>query len=95
MEHKVEIGQIVLARQKYSVPWPSRVIAIRKECVDVHFFGDGRTGPVKRNELSNLSDSTDIILKCIRQKTPNYLKGIIEMERFMNVPANKSITQFV
>lgn len=50
----VEVGQNVLAKQKYSVPWPAKVVAIRSKSVDVYFYGDGRCGPVKRIDIFSI-----------------------------------------
>lgn len=91
----IQVGQNVLARQKYSVPWPSKILSIRAKYVDVYFYGDGRRGPVERAEITLISESNDVILKCLRKKIPNYLKGIIELERLTNVPDNLSITNLI
>lgn len=91
----IQIGQFVLARQKHSVPWPSKVLSIGPKYADVHFYGDGRHGPVKREEISLISKSKDVILNCLRRNIPNYLKGIIELERVTNVPDNLSITKLI
>lgn len=44
-------NDIVLAKQKYSVPWPARIVDIQKEKVSVHFFGDRRNGFVNSSDL--------------------------------------------
>lgn len=87
----IEVGQLVLAKQKYSVPWPSRIIAVKKESVDVYFFGDGRSGPVKKCDLFSVSDSTEIIVNCIKRNILNYRKSVIEMEKVSGVPEHLSI----
>lgn len=91
----VEVGQNVLAKQRYSVPWPAKVLAIRSKAVDVYFYGDGRTGPVKRDDLFSIPNSRHVILECLRKKIPNYMKGIIELERVSNVPDRMSIINFI
>lgn len=35
---------IILAKQKYSCPWPATILNIENNKVLVHFFGDNRTG---------------------------------------------------
>lgn len=92
---EVEIGQLVLSKQKYSVPWPSKVLAIRSKTIDVHFYGDGRTGPVKCDDVYSIPHSYDIILDCLRRKIPGYSKGIAELERVMKIPAEASFFNFV
>lgn len=85
------IGDDVLAKQKYSVPWPSKVIAIRSKCVDVFFYGDGRNGAVKRDEIYSVVDSHEVILDCLRRKIPTYLEGIKEMEKEHQIPDELSL----
>lgn len=91
----VEVGQFILAKQKYSVPWPSKVLAIRSKTIDVHFYGDGRTGPVKCDDVYSISDSSDTILDCLRRNIPGYSKGIKELEILMKVPDELSLLNFV
>lgn len=91
----IEVGQLVLAKQKYSVPWPSKIIAIKTDSVSVFFFGDGRCGPVKKCDLFSICDSRDIMIDCIKRNITDYRKGIIEMERISGVPQNMSITNLV
>lgn len=91
----VKVGQFVLAKQKYSVPWPSKVLTIRPNSVDVHFYGDGRKGPVKCDDLYLIPDSHDTIVDCLRRKIPSYSKGIMELERVMRIPDEASIFNFV
>lgn len=74
----IEVGQHVLAKQKYSVPWPARVLAVRKTSADVHFYGDGRSGPVNRKEISMISQQ--VICENIRKNIPNYKKAVNELE---------------
>lgn len=88
---QIEIGGIVLAKQKFSVPWPSQIRAIKKDSVDVFFFGDGRTGPVKKCDLYSISDSKEIMISCLKRNIFNYKKGIIEMERIFGVPDSLSV----
>lgn len=88
----IAVGDHVLARQKYSVPWPAKILTIKSKFVDVYFYGDGRKGPVKREEIYSLSDSHDVILDCLRRNIPAYLKGIQELELINNVPPALSIT---
>lgn len=88
----IEVGQVVLAKQKFSVPWPSKIMSIKKDSVHVYFFGDGRCGPVKKCDLFSICDSKDIMINCIKRKITNYRKGIIEMESLLGVPDNLSLT---
>lgn len=93
----IEVGPrgLVMAKQKYSVPWPSRIVTVRKGYVDVYFFGDGRTGAVKIEDLSTIAESKNIILKCLKRNITDYYKGIIEFERMSKVPDHLSITQLL
>lgn len=91
----IEVGQLVLAKQKHSVPWPSRIIAIKKDSVSVFFFGDGRFGPVKKCNLYSVCESKDIILNCLRRNITDYKKGILEMERILGMPENLSLVNLI
>lgn len=91
----IKVGQLVLAKQKFSSPWPSRIVAIKKESVDVYFFGDGRCGSVKKCNLFSICESKEIIVNCMKRNLTNYRKGIIEMERISGVPDHLSLTNFV
>lgn len=91
----IEVGQLVLAKQKYSVPWPSRIVAIKRDSVDVYFFGDGRCGPVKKCDLFSIGDSREIMINCIKRNIFNYRKAVIEMEKISGIPEQLSITNFV
>lgn len=88
----IAVGDYVLARQKYSVPWPAKILTIKSKFVNVYFYGDGRKGPVKREEIYSFSDSHDVILGCLRRNIPAYLKGIRELEMISNIPPALSIT---
>lgn len=90
----VEVGQLVLAKQKFSVPWPSRISAVNKDSVYVYFFGDGRSGSVKKCDLFSIFDSKDIVVNCLKRNITNYRKCIIEMEKILGVPDNLSMTNF-
>lgn len=87
----IKVGQLVLAKQSYSVPWPSKILSIKQNSVCVYFFGDGRCGSVKKCNLFSMSDSEAIVLNCLNRNITGYRKGIIEMERTSGVPDNWSI----
>lgn len=87
---EIGIGKIVLAKQKYSVPWPSRIVSIHKSYADVHFFGDGRIGPVKLNDIYEFSDSMDEIKRCISSQGSSYGRGIREAEIIIGIPEHLS-----
>lgn len=90
----IEVGQLVLAKQKYSVPWPSQILTVKKDSVHVYFFGDERCGLVQKCDLFSIADSRDIIINCLNRKNEiaDYRKGIIQMERILGVPDSLSIT---
>lgn len=90
----IEIGELVMARQKYSVPWPSRIVAVRKRNVDVYFYGDGRVGAVKKEDLSTIGESKAVIVSCLKRNIHNYRKGIIEIERISLIPDHLSILNY-
>lgn len=90
-----KVGSTVLAKQRHSVPWPARILSIRSTYVDVHFYGDGRTGPVKRDEIYSFSESSDVILSCIKRNLTGYLKGIRELEMANCIPQHMSISNII
>lgn len=49
---------------------PNR-LAIKSKFVDAHFYGDGRQGPVKRDEIYSISN--DVTLECLRRNIPAWV----------------------
>lgn len=90
---EIRIGKIVLGKQRYSVPWPSRIVSIHKSHVNVFFFGDGRIGPVKLNDIYEFSDSIDEIKRCLKSQGYNYGKGIREAEMIIGIPEHLSLVK--
>lgn len=88
---EIGIGKIVLGKQKYSVPWPSKIVSIHKSYANVYFFGDGRIGPVKLNDIYEFKDSIDEIKRCIISQGSSYGKGIREAEIIIGIPEHLSI----
>lgn len=91
---KCQIGKIVLSKQKYSIPWPSKILNIHKNFVEVHFFGDGRTGRVNINDVYEFENSIDEIKRClgIPLYRKCYMKGVREAEYLLGIPESISIT---
>lgn len=88
-----DVGSIVLAKQKYSVPWPSRVVAIRRDIVTVYFFGDKRQGDVSIGEIYDFKKSLLAIKEIVaaKKKPRDYLIGIREIELVMKVSPESSL----
>lgn len=86
-------NSIVLAKQKYSIPWPVRILNIEKQRVFVHFFGDRRNGFVNKTEIYDFAKSVDAIKAILRSKKQprSYLIGIREIELLLGVPSDESI----
>lgn len=84
------IDEIVLAKQKYSRPWPSRIVEIRKSSVLVDFLGDDTHGTVRRDEIYDfMLNAQSIKIYCRRQD--NYKKGVLLAERLLGIPDHHSI----
>lgn len=87
------VDSIVLAKQKYAVPWPSKVLKIEKERVLVFFFGDKRNGYVLKNEIYDFNLSIKAIKSQIasKNKPKSYLTGIAEVEMLLGLTSGISL----
>lgn len=94
-----EVNDIVLAKQKYSCPWPSQVLEIRKNTVWVYFFGDKRTGSVSSSELYDFLQSTDALKSTLAEKkTKNriaLITGVREVENLLHIPRAYSLVNTI
>lgn len=89
-----EINDIVLAKQKYSCPWPARMKAINGKRVFVDFFGDNTHGHVDIDEIYSFCKNSETIKACANaKKNTNYRKGVILAERLLNIPDHLSVFQ--
>lgn len=88
-----KVGSIVLAKQKYSIPWPSKVLEIESERVFVYFFGDKRSGYVSKIEIYDFIWSATAIKSSIisKKKPRSYTTGIMEVEMLIGIPSEKSL----
>lgn len=86
-------NSIVLAKQKYSVPWPSRILKISKDRIKVYFFGDKREGTVASSEIYDFEQPSNGIKEVLSsKKSPRgYTTGIREIEILFGIPAEKSV----
>lgn len=87
------INDIVLAKQKYSIPWPVRILKIEKNKVFVYFFGDKRNGFVDLNQIYHWEQSVDAIKAVLssKKKPHGYSTGIREVELILGIPIEKSL----
>lgn len=84
------VDSIVLAKQKYSTPWPSKVLNIEKKVL-VHFFGDNRNGFVHPADIYDFALSMEALKLNLSSKPRSYLKGLKEAEMLLHVSAEISI----
>lgn len=91
--HDFKVNSIVLAKQKYSVPWPSKVLKIEKERVFVYFFGDKRSGYVPKIEIYDFILSVSAVRSVIasKKKQQSYATGIGEVEVLMGITSENSL----
>lgn len=91
--HDFKVDSVVLAKQKYSVPWPSKVLKIERERVFVYFFGDKRSGYVPKNEIYDFILSVNAIKSTIASKKNHrsYTLGIAEIEMLMGIKSENSL----
>lgn len=86
-------NSIVLAKQKYSIPWPARVLKVEKDKVKVYFFGDKREGTVNSSEIYDFEKSVGAVkLVITSKKIPRgFATGIREIELLLGVPSKNSV----
>lgn len=91
--NKYDINSIVLAKQKYSLPWPAKIEKIEKNRVLVHFCGDKRQGYVDSNEIYDFIKSIDSIKHVLKSKKVirSYKTGLKEAELLLNIPNGISL----
>lgn len=61
-------NDIILAKQKYSLPWPAQILNVDKDKISVYFFGDRRTGFVSSSELYDFRKSSPALKSIISKK---------------------------
>lgn len=87
--------QIVLAKQKYSIPWPifGRILKVEKEKVLVYFFGDKRTGFVQSNEIYDFAKSFQALKETIlsKKKPASFITGVQEVEVLLQINGQNSV----
>lgn len=77
----IKRDDLVLAKQKYSCPWPARVLEVKKYKTLVFFFGDKRTGLVATSEIYDFVKSAAALKSLVcSKKTRGFLTGIREVE---------------
>lgn len=88
-----EVNSIVLAKQKYSFPWPAKVLKIEKKRVFVYFFGDKRSGHVGRDEIYDFILSSKGIKSIIASKKTerSYATGVAEIEMLLGITSENSL----
>lgn len=88
-----KVNDIVLAKQKYSIPWPARVIDIRKEKVSVYFFGDRRVGPVNSCDLFDYIKSFAALKSLLveKRKARGFITGLREVELLLGIAETHSV----
>lgn len=92
-----KLNSLVLAKQKYSIPWPARILKLKKDSVSVYFFGDKRVGDVPRTEIYEFSKSFKAVqAQLLAKRQPRgYVAGIREVEMLMNIPIEESATNLI
>lgn len=87
------LNDIVLAKQKFSCPWPARILSIEKKRVSVFFFGDKRTGYVNPLEIYDFSKSMDALKQflLVKKKPRGFISGIREVELLLGVNSDVSL----
>lgn len=89
-------NQIVLAKMKGYPAWPARILSFtkNKKSSTVYFYGSHNSGRVNESELVKFEDAYEVIrLLLLRSTLHQFTKGILEVEREMNIPDESSITK--
>lgn len=89
-----EVGTICLSKQKWSFPWPARVIKVEKKKVLVYFFGDKRVGYVEPLEIYDFVKSSHalrLIIPAKKKSSPNFITGLVEVEMLLQINSNYSL----
>lgn len=88
---------IILAKQKYSIPWPARILDIEKEKVTVFFFGDRRTGSVSSTELYDYVKSYQALKSHVtsKKKPRGFITGIREVELLLGIAEKDSVLKHI
>lgn len=91
------VNSIVLAKQKYSIPWPARVLQIEKERVFVFFFGDKRSGYVSKGEIYDFILSSNALKSAIasKKKPRTFCTGVAEVELLLGIQYKKSVLNII
>lgn len=91
-------NDIILAKQKYSTPWPAIVLNIQKERVFVYFFGDKRSGYVSSSEIYDYAESIRALKSylVLTKKIPSgFITGVREVEALLKIPQENSVLNVV
>lgn len=91
--HHFKVDSIVLAKQKWSIPWPAKVLVIEKKRTFVYFFGDKRNGYVENTEIYDYILSTKALKSKVTSKKTQrtFLTGIAEIELLLDIPSAQSL----
>lgn len=88
-----KVNDFVLAKQKYSCPWPAKILSIEKGKVLVYFFGDKRSGFVQSSELYDFTKSFCALRSIIlsKKKPAGFITAIREVELLLGINGASSI----
>lgn len=88
-----EKGLIVLAKQKYSIPWPARILEVEKNKALVFFFGDKRTGFVLSSEIYDFMKSFHALRSIVlsKKKPSTFVTGVRELELLLGISDKDSV----
>lgn len=85
-------GSLVLAKQRYSIPWPSKILEIQEDKIRVFFYGDKREGFVSSSEIYDFLKSIPALKASLLTRKPQtFLTGIREIELLLKVNDTESL----
>lgn len=92
------VNDLVLAKQKYSIPWPARILEVKRDKVLVFFFGDKREGFVPSSDIFDFIESLPAlrsIVLTLTKKPRGFLTGIRDLELLLDVRSTESVLNAV
>lgn len=89
---ELKIGDPVLARMRGFDPWAARIVGFsnNKKTIKCYFFGTHNSGNVGSKSVLPFMNASDIIRLISLRNTPNFIKGINEIEIEFGIPRELS-----
>lgn len=89
----VSVGDLAMAKMRTYSPWPSRIdgITANGRRAKVYFFGSDNEGTVDVSEMVSFDQCYDLIKLILLRKVSKFHKGVLQVERMLNIPPEMSL----